>query len=196
MPLERDLIAQGLWPLCGVDEAGRGPLAGPVVAAAVIMEPQSPLRSEVRDSKRVSEIQREKIFELLISSKDVFIGISMVDAITIDTINILKATLQAMTEAVSNLRISPACALVDGNVAPPLHCNCITVIKGDESEPSISAASIVAKVTRDRYMRNMEELYPGYGFHQHKGYPTKVHLEAIERLGPCLIHRRSFKGVS
>jgi ribonuclease HII len=196
MPLEEDLIAQGIWPLCGVDEAGRGPLAGPVVAAAVIMNPKCPLRSLVRDSKRLSETQREKIFGMLANSNEVYIGISMVDAATIDEINILKSTLMAMGEAVSKLAISPACALVDGNVPPLLNCRCITVVKGDATEPSISAASIVAKVTRDRYMGKLDELYPGYGFSVHKGYPTKAHMEAIYRLGPSQIHRRSFRGVS
>jgi len=196
MPLEEDLIAQGIWPLCGVDEAGRGPLAGPVVAAAVIMNPLSPLRTLVRDSKRLSETQREKISGMLVSSSDIYIGISMVDAATIDEINILKSTLIAMGEAVGKLAISPACALVDGNVPPLLHCRCITVVKGDATEPSISAASIVAKVTRDRYMGELDELYPGYGLGVHKGYPTKAHMEAICRLGPSQIHRRSFRGVS
>jgi ribonuclease HII len=196
MPLEEDLIAQGIWPLCGVDEAGRGPLAGPVVAAAVIMNPESVLRSLVRDSKRLSETQREKIFGMLLSSKEVYIGISMVDAATIDEINILKSTLMAMSQAVNKLSIFPACALVDGNVPPDLDCRCITVVKGDVTEPSISAASIVAKVTRDRYMRQLDELYPGYGLSVHKGYPTKAHMEAIFRLGPSRIHRRSFRGVS
>jgi ribonuclease HII len=196
MPLEEDLIAQGIWPLCGVDEAGRGPLAGPVVAAAVIMDPRSPLRTLVRDSKRLSETQREKIFGMLISSNEVYLGISMVDASTIDEINILKSTLMAMAQAVGKLAICPACALVDGNVPPRLDCRCITVVKGDASEPSISAASIVAKVTRDRYMEKLDELYPGYGFSVHKGYPTKAHMEAIYRLGPSQIHRRSFRGVS
>ncbi len=196
MPLEEDLIAQGLWPLCGVDEAGRGPLAGPVVAAAVIMDPQSPLRALVRDSKRLSEALREKIFGKLTSSEGVRIAVAMIDAKTIDEINILQATLKAMGEAVEMLAISPACALVDGNVTPPLSCRCITVVKGDVTEPSVSAASIVAKVTRDRYMYRMDTLYPGYGFSRHKGYPTRDHLDAINRLGPSLIHRRSFKGVS
>jgi ribonuclease HII len=196
MHLEEDLIVQGIWPLCGVDEAGRGPLAGPVVAAAVIMDPKSNLRSLVRDSKRLSETQREKIFGMLANSNEVYIGISMVDAATIDELNILKSTLMAMAGAVNNLAISPACALVDGNVPPLLHCRCITVVKGDATEPSISAASIVAKVTRDRYMRKLDELYPGYGFSIHKGYPTKAHMEAIYRLGPSQIHRRSFRGVS
>ena len=196
MPLEEDLIAQGIWPLCGVDEAGRGPLAGPVVAAAVIMDPKSPLRSLVRDSKRLSETQREKIFGMLMSSNEVYMGISMVDAATIDEINILKSTLIAMAQAVNNLTMSPACALVDGNVPPLLDCRCITVVKGDATEPSISAASIVAKVTRDRHMRKLDELYPGYGLGVHKGYPTKAHMESICRLGPSRIHRRSFRGVS
>jgi ribonuclease HII len=101
-----------------------------------------------------------------------------------------------MGEAVAHLRITPLCALVDGNVPPPLTCRCITVVKGDATEPSVSAASIVAKVTRDRYMYKMDSLYPGYGFSKHKGYPTRDHLEAIGRLGPSLIHRRTFKGVS
>jgi ribonuclease HII len=196
MPLEEDLIAQGIWPVCGVDEAGRGPLAGPVVAAAVIMNPGSSLRYLVRDSKRLSETQREKIFGMLVASPEVCIGICMVDAATIDEINILKSTMKAMGAAVSRLSISPACALVDGNMSPLLDCRCITVVKGDTTEPSISAASIVAKVTRDRYMGKLDELYPGYGFSVHKGYPTRAHMEAISRLGPSKIHRRSFRGVS
>jgi len=196
MPLEDDLIAQGLWPLCGVDEAGRGPLAGPVVAAAVVLSPGSRVRGLVRDSKRLSQAQREKIFEILTSSDDVCIGVSMIDAGIIDEINILQASLRAMEEAVSNLNLPPRCALVDGNVPPELPCRCITVVRGDATEPSISAASIIAKVTRDRYMARMDIQYPGYGFSRHKGYPTREHLESIGRLGPSLIHRRSFRGVS
>ena len=195
MPLEEDLIAQGLWPLCGVDEAGRGPLAGPVVAAAVILNPGSSLRMIVRDSKSLTEKNREKIYERLISSEEVCIGVSMVDSTTIDEVNILQATLMAMKEAVTQLNIRPTCALVDGHMTPKLPCRSIPVIKGDVTEPSISAASIVAKITRDRYMMTMEESYPGYGFSRHKGYPTKYHLDAIIKLGPCRIHRRSFKGV-
>lgn len=196
MPLEDDLIAQGTWPLCGVDEAGRGPLAGPVVAAAVIMDPASPLRALVKDSKRLSEAKREIIFRQLTRSNDVCMAVSMVDADIIDEINILQATLKAMSEAVERLDNTPTCAIVDGNVSPRLTCRCITVVKGDATEPSISAASIVAKVIRDLYMSRMDELYPGYGFSRHKGYPTKDHLEAISRLGPSRIHRRTFKGVS
>ena len=195
MALEEDLILQGHWPVCGVDEAGRGPLAGPVVAAAVIIETSQELRLVVRDSKKLSPAKREEIYERLISSEDVHIGVAMVDAASIDEMNILQATLKAMTEAVSQLPDKPCYALVDGNIAPPLTCTCIPVIKGDQFEPSISAASIVAKVVRDRLMVKMDKLYPGYGFARHKGYPTKTHYEAIRSLGICPIHRRSFKGV-
>ena len=195
MALEEDLLSQGYWPVCGVDEAGRGPLAGPVVAAAVIIDPAHELRLVVRDSKKLSPAKRERIYERLISSQEIQIGVSMVDAAAIDEINILKATLKAMTEAVSRLAVTPLYTLVDGNIAPPLTCTCIPVIKGDQSEPSISAASIVAKVVRDRLMDQMDVLYPGYGFARHKGYPTKAHYEAIRSLGICPIHRRSFKGV-
>ncbi len=195
MALEEDLILKGHWPVCGVDEAGRGPLAGPVVAAAVIIDPAHELRLVVKDSKKLSPAKREEIYERLISSQEIQIGVSMVDAATIDEMNILKATLKAMTEAVSKLADNPLYALVDGNIAPPLTCRCIPVIKGDQFEPSISAASIVAKVVRDRLMDQMDVHYPGYGFAKHKGYPTKSHYEAIRSLGVCPIHRRSFKGV-
>lgn len=196
MPLEDDLIARGRWPLCGVDEAGRGPLAGPVVAAAVIMGPSSALRGSVRDSKQLTAARREALYKELVSSSEVQIGVSIIDAPAIDAMNILRATLTAMGEAVGRLGIPPVAALVDGNAAPVVACPCYTVIRGDQTEPSISAASIVAKVTRDRIMEQMEDLYPGYGFSRHKGYPTKEHYAAINRLGACPIHRRSFKGVS
>jgi ribonuclease HII len=195
MPLEDELISQGHWPVCGVDEAGRGPLAGPVVAAAVIMEPGHELRLRVRDSKRLTPARRERLFEEILGSRGIHVGVSMVDARSIDQINILRATLQAMREAVFKLELVPVCAIVDGNQAPDLPCTCITVVKGDLFEPSISAASIVAKVTRDRYMDGMDALYPGYGFKEHKGYPTKAHYEAIHTLGSCPIHRRTFRGV-
>ncbi len=195
MALEEDLLSQGHWPICGVDEAGRGPLAGPVVAAAVIIDPSHELRRVVKDSKKLSPVKRERIYERLISSEGVWVGVSFVDASSIDEMNILQAALKAMTEAVSDLGESPVIALVDGNIAPPLSCSCMPVIRGDQTEPSISAASIVAKVVRDRYMIRMDTLYPGYGFATHKGYPTKAHYEAIHSLGICPIHRRSFKGV-
>ena len=195
MTIEEDLLSQGHWPICGVDEAGRGPLAGPVVAAAVIMHPEHVLRRLVNDSKKLSPAKRKSIYELLISSDDIHIGVAMVDSRSIDEINILQATLKAMTQAVSSLPKIPVYALVDGNIAPPVPCRCIPIIKGDQSEPSISAASIVAKVIRDSHMAEMDQLYPGYGFSKHKGYPTRSHYEAISSLGICPIHRRSFKGV-
>jgi len=195
MPLEDSLIARGCWPLCGVDEAGRGPLAGPVVAAAVIMEPGHELRLVVRDSKQLHPSRRERIFDAIMSSEDICVGFSLVDERYIDEMNILKAALRAMREAVLNLEQRPLYAIVDGNIAPELPCTCLTVVRCDETEPSISAASIVAKVIRDRHMEQMDRLYPGYGFAQHKGYPTRDHLEALHRLGACPIHRRSFRGV-
>jgi ribonuclease HII len=196
MPLEEDLIARGTWPLCGIDEAGRGPLAGPVVAAAVIMDPASPLRGRVRDSKQLSGPRRKQIFLELVSSTEVHYGVSVLDAAVIDEMNILQATLKAMAEAVRHLAVAPRAALVDGNALPRIPCACYPVIRGDQTEPSISAASIIAKVTRDRIMTEMDEIYPGYGFSRHKGYPTPDHYAAIRTLGACPIHRRTFRGVS
>lgn len=196
MPLEEDLIAQGVWPVCGVDEAGRGPLAGPVVAAGAILTPVSPLRSMVRDSKALSASQREALFELLMADTDVCVGVAIVDARTIDEINIFQATMLAMCQAVADLKIMPSHALIDGNHCPELTCTSTAVIGGDATESSISAASIVAKVTRDRLMASLDITYPGYGFARHKGYPTRAHHEAIRILGPCPIHRRSYKGVT
>lgn len=195
MPLEEELLRTGRWPLCGVDEAGRGPLAGPVVAAAAIITPGSSLRGIVRDSKALSPAKREALYTLLMTSGDCQVGVAMVDEQTIDAINILQASLLAMQQAVAHLSTRPVCVLVDGNRAPDLGCQCIPVIGGDASEPSISAASIVAKVTRDRHMLTLDGLYPGYGFAVHKGYPTRAHYEAIRALGPCPVHRRSYKGV-
>ncbi|HEY9159856.1 MAG TPA: ribonuclease HII [Desulfomonilia bacterium] len=195
MALEEGLLTRGVWPLCGIDEAGRGPLAGPVVAASAVISPASPLRNLVKDSKKLSPSKREHLYELLINSDDVSCGIAMVDEHIIDKINILKATMMAMEQSFNNLNIKPVYALVDGNKKPNLSCECIPVVGGDATEPSISAASIIAKVTRDRYMSDMDGLYPGYGFRIHKGYPTKAHYSAIRLLGPCPIHRKSFKGV-
>ncbi len=195
MTLEEELLSQGHWPICGVDEAGRGPLAGPVVAAAVILPAGHELRPLVHDSKRLSPSKRESLYKRLISEEDIHVGVSMVDNGTIDEINILQATLRAMETAVSCLPQIPAYALIDGNIAPKMACRCMPIIKGDVFEPCISAASIVAKVIRDAHMAEMDELYPGYGFAQHKGYPTRSHYEAIRSLGACPIHRRSFKGV-
>ncbi len=196
MNIEGALLKQGVWPICGVDEAGRGPLAGPVVAAAVVIAPESELRKKVRDSKQISPSRRERIYELIMCSSAICAEVSMVDASTIDEINILQATLLAMKNAVSKLGIKPECALIDGNASPDLPFDSIAVVGGDTTEPSISAASIIAKVTRDRYMVAMDSIYPGYGFARHKGYPTPAHYTAIRKLGPSPIHRRSFKGVT
>jgi len=196
MPLEEDLIAQGVWPVCGVDEAGRGPLAGPVGAAAAVLSPGSPLRGLVRDSKALSASQREALFELLMADTGVRVGVAVVDARIIDEINIFQATMLAMQRAVADLKIMPSHALIDGNHCPELPCRSTAVIGGDAIEPSISAASIVAKVTRDRLMASLDITYPGYGFARHKGYPTRAHQEAIRILGPSPVHRRSYKGVT
>lgn len=196
MNIEGALLKQGVWPICGVDEAGRGPLAGPVVAAAVVIAPESEIRKKVKDSKQISPSRRERIYELIMCSSAICAGVSMVNASTIDEINILQATLLAMKNAVSKLGIRPECALIDGNASPDLPFDSIAVVGGDTTEPSISAASIIAKVTRDRYMVAMDSIYPGYGFARHKGYPTPAHYTAIRKLGPSPIHRRSFKGVT
>jgi ribonuclease HII len=195
MGIEECLLKEGVWPICGVDEAGRGPLAGPVVAAAVMIMPGSELRGIVKDSKQVSPLNREKIYDLIMQSPHTCVGISQVDVSVIDGINILQATLLAMQMAVANLGIKPIKALIDGNIAPQLSCESVTVVGGDATEPSISAASIIAKVVRDRYMIHMDRIFPGYGFAQHKGYGTADHYKAIREQGITPIHRRSFKGV-
>ncbi len=159
------------------------------------MDPDHELRLKVRDSKLLSAARRASLFDQIMGSAQVHVGISMVDAGTIDKINILKASLMAMREAVLKLELVPRYAIIDGNAAPELPCLCTPVIRGDQLEPSISAASIVAKVIRDRYMEQMDTLYPGFGFAQHKGYPTQAHYDAIRSLGACPIHRRSFRGV-
>lgn len=195
MPLEEELIAQGIWPVCGVDEAGRGPLAGPVVAAAAVLNPGCSLRSMVRDSKVLSESQREKLFELLMADTDVCMGVAVVDAQTIDEINIFQATMLAMRLAVADLKVMPRHALIDGNHCPELICGSTAIIGGDATEPCISAASILAKVTRDRFMEALDEQYPEYGFASHKGYGTGEHLTALGAHGPCRAHRHSFKPI-
>jgi len=177
----------------GVDEVGRGPLAGPVVTAAVILDPNNPIEG-LNDSKKLSEKRREEL-EPLIKKHALAWSLGRAEAEEIDEINILQATLLAMKRAVEGLDIEPTHALVDGNKAPNLACPVTTIIKGDQSEPAIAAASILAKVARDREMVVMDELYPGYGLAKHKGYPTKQHQEALLELGVTPIHRRSFKPV-
>ncbi|MBI3188569.1 MAG: ribonuclease HII [Gammaproteobacteria bacterium] len=176
--------------IAGVDEAGRGPLVGAVVAAAVILDPARPV-SGLRDSKKLSEKQRERLFPE-ITEKALAWAIASASAVEIDQINILQASLLAMQRAVEALALSPDIALVDGNRCPKLACRVEAIVKGDSKVEAISAASILAKVERDRQMVVLHELYPQYGFNQHKGYPTAAHMALLKQFGPCAEHRRSF----
>jgi ribonuclease HII len=180
--------------VCGVDEAGRGPWAGPVSAAAVILDPDR-LPKDIDDSKKLNEAAREALFEEIIAVA-VAHCVVMVDAAMIDEINILAATHLAMVQAVTGLSIAPTLALIDGNRAPILPCPAVTVVKGDALSLSIGAASILAKVSRDRLMVQAEIDYPGYGFARHKGYGVPQHMTALAKLGPCPLHRLSFKPVA
>lgn len=177
----------------GVDEAGRGPLAGPVVVAAVILDPGKPIEG-MDDSKKLDERRREALFPL-IRERSLAWHVVEVGVDEIDRLNILQATLLGMRRAVLGLSPAPALALIDGNRAPDLECEARTIVQGDRLEPAISAASILAKVTRDRLMRELHELYPVYGFDRHKGYPTADHFERLEQHGPCEAHRKSFAPV-
>ena len=185
---ERQYADRGL--IAGVDEAGRGPLAGPVVAAAVILDPSAEILY-INDSKKLSEKKREEIFPEIME-KALAVGVGIVDAARIDEINILQATYEAMRTAVSRLAFTPQLLLNDAVIIPGLAQEQVPLIKGDAKSISIGAASIVAKVTRDRIMREAERLYPQYGFAGHKGYGTAAHIEALRQYGPCPIHRRSF----
>jgi len=177
----------------GVDEAGRGPLAGPVVVAAVILPAKYELDS-LDDSKRLSAVKRERLAPQ-IEAQALAFAVEFVEVDEIDRVNILQATLNGMQRAVEKLDPAPQRAMIDGNRAPELSCEVRTVIGGDRLVVSISAASVLAKVYRDRLMLSMHELYPEYGFDRHKGYPTALHLERLKQLGPCDIHRRSFAPV-
>jgi ribonuclease HII len=179
--------------IAGIDEVGRGPLAGPVVTAAVILDPNRPILG-LADSKRLTEKSRE-ILAATIKQDALAWAIGRAEPEEIDQLNILQATLLAMKRAVESLSIVPSHALVDGNQAPNLMCPVTTIIKGDQTELAIAAASIIAKVSRDKEMILMEEYFPGYGFAKHKGYPTKMHQDALMKLGVSEIHRRSFKPV-
>lgn len=176
--------------IAGVDEVGRGPLAGPVVAAAVILDPKRPIEG-LADSKAISEQKREQLAEL-IRERAISWALGRAENEEIDSINILQASLLAMRRAVLSLRPQPEFALIDGNRCPNLPCPSEAIIKGDVTVAAISAASILAKVSRDREMVELDEQYPGYGFASHKGYPTKVHISALTKLGVTPIHRRSF----
>ena len=179
--------------IAGIDEVGRGPLAGPVVTAAVILDPNRPILG-LADSKKLTEKRREILADI-IKQDALAWAIGRAEPEEIDQLNILQATLLAMKRAVEGLGMEPSHALVDGNQAPKLMCPVTTIIKGDQTEPAIAAASIIAKVSRDKEMILMEESFPGYGFAKHKGYPTKMHQDALMKLGVSKIHRRSFKPV-
>lgn len=178
----------------GVDEAGRGPLAGPVTAAAVILDPHRPIEG-LADSKRLSPARREALAEA-IQTRALAWAVASCEPEEIDRLNILRASLLAMARAVRALAVRPTHALIDGNRCPEdLPCSAEAVVRGDALEPAISAASILAKVHRDREMLRLDADYPGYGLAEHKGYPTRAHLEALRRLGPSPCHRRSFAPV-
>ena len=177
----------------GVDEAGRGPLAGPVVVAAVILDPNHRIEG-LDDSKKLSEARRELLFPLILE-RCVSWSIIEVNVAEIDDLNILQATLVGMKRAVETLDPEPSLALIDGNRAPPLRCVARTIVQGDSLEPAISAASILAKVSRDRLMQGLHREYPCYGFDRHKGYPTSEHLSKLAEHGPCPAHRKSFAPV-
>lgn len=176
--------------ICGVDEAGRGPLAGDVYAAAVILNDET-LIEGLNDSKKLSEKRREELFDIIIQKADAYC-IATATAAEIDELNILQATMLAMKRAVDELNIQPELALVDGNRLPQLSCNAEYVIKGDAKSASIAAASVLAKVARDRYMKKLAKEYPQYAFDKHKGYGTKLHYEMIEKYGISEVHRISF----
>lgn len=188
--LESLALAKGYTIVCGVDEAGRGPLCGPVCAAAVIL-PQQCQIDGINDSKKLSEKKREQLYDVITEKAIAYCAV-MVDAQTIDKINILNATLMAMQQAVSGLKVKPDIALIDGNRAPKLDIAQQLVVKGDAKSVSIAAASIIAKVTRDRYMLELDKKYPQYEFFRHKGYGTRLHYEKLEQYGPCPEHRKSF----
>lgn len=176
--------------VAGVDEVGRGPLAGPVVAAAVIL-PEDCNIEGLKDSKKLSEVQRSRVAGL-IRARALSWSIQCAAVAEIDGLNILNATMLAMHRAVNSLLLRPAMVKVDGNCAPGLRCEVETIIGGDDREPPICAASVLAKVYRDALMVQMDRVYPGYGFARHKGYATRMHLEALHKRGACRLHRRTF----
>jgi len=201
LQFERQAWAKGFRRVAGVDEAGRGPLAGPVVAAALVFEPgfleaeARGLLKELKDSKELTEAGRNRCFALLCGLREVDLAVGSADPFEIDRINILQATFLAMSRAVGGLPHPPDHVLVDGPHAPRLPCPCTPIIDGDALSLSVAAASIVAKVTRDRLMRELDGRFPGYGLAGHKGYGTPFHTQALLERGPSPAHRRSFRPV-
>ena len=190
---ERELWLKGVDCVAGVDEAGRGPLAGPVVAAAVVLDANHPIAG-IDDSKKLTPKKRERLFDEL-QNQAVAVGVGLAGPDEIDRINILQASLLAMQRAVDDMKLQPDYLLIDGLFTIPSVLPQKPITKGDSRSASIAAASIVAKVTRDRLMQTYHATYPQYGFAGHKGYPTQAHKDAIRRFGCCPIHRRTFKGV-
>ena len=189
--IEEQIYNTGVETICGIDEAGRGPLAGPVVVAAVIM-PKDSMLEGVNDSKKVSEKKRETLYEEIINEAIAY-GVGIIDQKEIDELNILNATKKGLTTAIKELKVKPQRILVDAlNNIDTLGIPYTSIVKGDAKSYSIAAASIIAKVTRDRIMREWDELYPQYGFEKHKGYGTKMHIDAIKEYGLCPLHRLSF----
>ena len=195
LSLEKELWASGHACVAGVDEAGRGPLAGPVTTAAVIL-PRDFEHAVLTDSKKLTPKVRERLYEELTGNEQILWASDQADEREIDRINILKATHASMARSVAKLSEEPNMVLIDGLEVPGFPFPQKGVVKGDSLSLSIAAASIIAKVERDRLMLKMSKTYPGYGFEQHKGYPTKMHLERLQELGPCPIHRQSFGPVS
>jgi len=190
---ERRLFGQGVWPVAGCDEAGRGPLAGPVVAAAVILDPERIPRG-LNDSKKLDAAARERLYEKICVTAEVAVAFGAVERIDRD--NILRASLWALARAVKALPVRPKMVFVDGNMKIDCGCDCEAVVSGDALVTSIAAASIVAKVTRDRLMTRLGLAHPGYGFERHMGYSVPEHVAALERLGPTVHHRKSFAPVA
>ena len=194
--IESLLIEAGITPLAGVDEAGRGACAGPLVIASVVLaDPFAPDLAKVRDSKDVSEAEREKLFDL-VTSAALSISVITVPAAEVDSRGVHAANLDGMRRAVQGLSVTPNYVLTDGYAIEGLAIPNVAVWKGDQVVTCISAASIIAKVTRDRIMRDLDITFPGYGFAKHKGYITKVHTEALQEHGPCIEHRRSFANIA
>ncbi|HEY7867836.1 MAG TPA: ribonuclease HII [Methylomirabilota bacterium] len=190
---ERAAWRRGITRLAGVDEAGRGPLAGPVVAAAVVLAPEARIAG-VDDSKRLVPEERRRLFDV-IQARALAVAVAVVDQVTIDRINILEATRRAMGQALAALAVEPELVLTDFVSVPGLRCPQRNLVEGDRRSASVAAASIIAKVTRDRLMEEADREFPLYGFGRHKGYATAEHREALERHGPCALHRRTFAGM-